>query len=340
MKQISCKYCETSAPEGADVQEAVANAMADNFHELQAWQDHRPVSEVYYLCDICYYANVEFVDPNNWKLPATPPQVAADEQEQKPTPIQEPSMETNQYELNAPTTFKPDQPYEQRTLFEMLPERERPARRISDLGPLACSDRELLAVLVGGKYQLEIAEAMIARYGSFHRINRMAAETLAEEIKNLTLATAIKVKAALAVAHRMFSTNAAEQVSDPGINSPADAANMVMYEMMALDKEQLWVIELDRRNRVQCITRLYSGSVSSSQVRIAEVFQHAIKIGASAIIPAHNHPSGDPTPSPDDVAITRAMVQAGKIMDIDVLDHVVIGQGRWVSLKERGLGFS
>jgi DNA repair protein RadC len=97
---------------------------------------------------------------------------------------------------------------------------------------------------------------------------------------------------------------------------------------------------LDRRNRVMEVVDLYRGSVSSSQIRVGEIFREAVRKNASAIIVAHNHPSGDPTPSPDDVAVTRAILQAGKMLDVDVLDHLVIGQGRWVSLKERGLGFS
>lgn len=126
----------------------------------------------------------------------------------------------------------------------------------------------------------------------------------------------------------------------PAINSPADAAALVAPEMELLDHEELFVMVLDRRNRVLQIVRLYSGSVSSSQVRIGEIFKPAIAQQGSAIIPIHNHPSGDPQPSPDDVALTRAMIQAGKLMDIEVLDHLVIGRGKWVSLKERGLGFS
>jgi len=126
----------------------------------------------------------------------------------------------------------------------------------------------------------------------------------------------------------------------PAINSPADAAALVAPEIENLDHEELFVIVLDRKNHVLQIVQLYKGSVSSSQVRIGEVFREAIRLNGSAIIPAHNHPSGDPTPSPDDVALTRAIVQAGKLLDIEVLDHVVIGLNKWVSLKERGLGFS
>ena len=96
---------------------------------------------------------------------------------------------------------------------------------------------------------------------------------------------------------------------------------------------------LDRRNKVMEVSEVYRGSVNSSQVRIGEVFKEAIRKNASGVVIVHNHPSGDPTPSPDDVAVTRAIVQAGKLLDVDVLDHLVIGQGKWVSMKERGLGF-
>jgi DNA repair protein RadC len=97
---------------------------------------------------------------------------------------------------------------------------------------------------------------------------------------------------------------------------------------------------LDSRNRVKSLVLLYKGSVNSSQVHVGEVFRQAIVENSPAIIIAHNHPSQDPTPSPDDVGLTRAIVQAGKLLDIEVLDHLIICQGRFVSLKERGLGFS
>jgi DNA repair protein RadC len=110
--------------------------------------------------------------------------------------------------------------------------------------------------------------------------------------------------------------------------------------MSNLEQEHLRVMVLDTRNRVLDIVEVYSGSVNSSQVHVGEVFVPALRRMAPAILVFHNHPSQDPTPSPDDVAVTRAIVAAGKLLDIDCLDHLVIGQGRWVSLKERGLGFS
>ena len=95
----------------------------------------------------------------------------------------------------------------------------------------------------------------------------------------------------------------------------------------------------DRMNRVLEIVEVYNGSVNSSQVRVGEIFKEAVRKNASAVIVIHNHPSRDPTPSPDDVAVTRAIVQAGKLLDVEVLDHIIIGQGKWVSVKERELGF-
>ncbi|MCX6083078.1 MAG: DNA repair protein RadC [Chloroflexi bacterium] len=227
--------------------------------------------------------------------------------------------------------------YTQSTLFESLPIRERPGTRISELGPQACTDYELLATVIGGKYQIEVAQTLISKYGDLYKIYNAHTSVLAREIKGLTEATAIKLKAALAIGLRMAKNPTVEK---PAINSPSDAAAIVQYEMGGLTAEELWVMCLDRRNRVLEIRHLYRGSVSSSQVRIGEIFELPIQIKASAIICMHNHPSGDPTPSPDDVALTRAIVQAGKLLDVDLLDHLVIAQGRWISLKERGLGFS
>ena len=125
----------------------------------------------------------------------------------------------------------------------------------------------------------------------------------------------------------------------PVIHSPKDAYEILKYFMNSLDHEELWVVNLDTRNRIMSMIALYKGSVNSSQVRVGEVFHQAVLDNSPGIIVAHNHPSGDPTPSPDDVAITRAIVNAGKLLDIEVLDHLVLGREHNVSLKERGLGF-
>ena len=98
-------------------------------------------------------------------------------------------------------------------------------------------------------------------------------------------------------------------------------------------------ILLNTRNKVLAVHTVYIGSLNTSMIRVGELFREAIRRSAAAIIVAHNHPSGDPSPSPEDVAVTKQVVEAGKLMDIDVLDHIVIGQGRWTSLKEKELGF-
>lgn len=124
------------------------------------------------------------------------------------------------------------------------------------------------------------------------------------------------------------------------IRSPADAAAVLMVEMGHLDQEELRTVLLDTKSRVLGIATIYRGSLNASMVRVGEVFKEAIRLNSAALIVAHNHPSSDPTPSPEDVLVTRQIVEAGKLLDVDVLDHLVIAQGKWVSLRERGLGFS
>ena len=236
--------------------------------------------------------------------------------------------DNNSLLLQSPSTY--EQP-----ILKTMPLREQPAYRITQ-DPTACNITELMAAVIGGAKQIELSQALLARFdGDIRRLYQAHPSELAK-VKGINQATAIRIKAAL---------NLGLRLSMPGdertaINSPADAAALVQAEMSLLEKEHLRTILLDRRNRVLEIVEIYQGSVSSSQVRVGEVFQAAISRHASALILIHNHPSGDPTPSPDDVAVTRAIVQAGKLLDIDLLDHLVIGQGKWVSLKERGLGFN
>ncbi len=121
--------------------------------------------------------------------------------------------------------------------------------------------------------------------------------------------------------------------------SPADAANLLMTDMMFLEQEQLRLILLDTRNRVISTPTIYKGSLNTSVIRVGELFRAALKENAAAFIAVHNHPSADPSPSPQDVAITRQIYQAGELLGIGLLDHVIIGQQRFVSMKERQLGF-
>lgn len=225
-------------------------------------------------------------------------------------------------------------PYDQPKL-KSLPLREQPAYRVSQ-NAAACNLTELLAAVIGGAKQIEIAQDLLARFdGDMRRLYQAHPAELAN-VKGISQVTAVRIKAALNLGLRMNLPNEER----PTINSPADAAALVQYKMGLLEKEHLRVILLDRRNRVLDIVEIYQGSVSSSQVRIGEIFRPAIQRLASAIVVCHNHPSSDNTPSPDDVAVTRAIVQAGKLLDIDVLDHLILSIHGFVSLKERGLGFS
>jgi DNA repair protein RadC len=123
------------------------------------------------------------------------------------------------------------------------------------------------------------------------------------------------------------------------VRSPADAAQLLMAEMALLDQEHLRLILLDTKNHVLSIPTVYVGSLNTSLIRVGELFRYALKENCAALIVVHNHPSGDPAPSPEDVIVTGKIVEGGKLLDIEVLDHLIIGRGRFVSLKERGLGF-
>jgi DNA repair protein RadC len=220
--------------------------------------------------------------------------------------------------------------------LKRLAEDQTPIYRICHLGPQACTFQELLAVLVGGGHQIEVAEALTGRWPT--PLELMAAPLVEiGEVHGIGPTRAARIKAAYELG-RLISITIPED--RPTIHSPADAAALVQYEMSILEQEELRTLILDTRNTVIDILGIYKGSLNSSQVRVGELFKEAIRRNAAAVIVVHNHPSGDPTPSPDDVALTRVVVEAGKLLDIEVLDHLVIGKGRWVSLKERRLGFS
>ncbi len=218
-------------------------------------------------------------------------------------------------------------------------ESERPRERLVHLGPQSLSSAELLAILlrvgVKGENAVQVGQRLLQTFGGISGLHRASFDEVCDQ-HGLAEAKTAQIKAAIELGRRMTVVSPDDQ---PSINSPADAANLVQYEMGALEQEELRVILLNTRNRVQKIETVYRGSLNSSQVRVGELFKDAIRRNAAAIIVVHNHPSGDPTPSPDDIAITRAIVEAGNLLDVQVLDHLVIGQGRFISLKERGLGF-
>jgi DNA repair protein RadC len=220
-----------------------------------------------------------------------------------------------------------------------LAEEERPRERLARLGAQSLTNAELIAILlrvgVEGENAVQVGQRLLQTFGGISGLHRVDfREACAEH--GLGPAKVSQIKAAIELGRRLTLESPEEK---PAIHSPADAAALVQFEMSALEQEELRVMLLDTRNRVQDILPVYRGSVNSSQVRIGELFKVAIRRNATSLVVIHNHPSGDPTPSPDDIAITRGIVQAGKLLDVEVLDHIVIGQGKFVSLKERGLGF-
>src|SRR4030042_5207690 len=217
---------------------------------------------------------------------------------------------------------------------------DRPRERLAKLGPQALSTAELLAILlrVGmvGETAVQVGQRLLQTFGGLTGIHRASFDELRNQ-KGIKLAKAAQIKAAIELGRRLVLESPEER---PIIHSPAEAAEMVQYEMSALEQEELRVMLLDTRNRVQHIETIYRGSVNSSQVRIAEIFKPAIRRNATNLIVIHNHPSGDPTPSPDDIAITRAILQAGELLDVKLLHHIIVGSGRVCFFKERGVGFA
>jgi len=217
---------------------------------------------------------------------------------------------------------------------------DRPRERLAALGAKALSNAELLAILIrtglAGLNAVQVSQKLIAQSGGLPGLHRMSYAVLKSQ-RGIGPAKAAQIKAAIELGRRLSAAVPEEKIK---IQSPEDAAALLLYEMSALEREHLRVLLLDTRNQLIRTVEVYRGSLNSSFIRVGEIFREAVREQAAAIILAHNHPSGDPTPSPEDVAVTRTIIEAGKILDIEVLDHIVIGQGRFVSLKARRLGFS
>jgi len=221
-----------------------------------------------------------------------------------------------------------------------LPSNERPRERLLRYGAGALSTAELLAIIlrtgVRDENVVRVSQRLLATFDNLSGLAQANTTELMAE-KGLGPAKASQLKAALELGRRLL-VEAPEQ--RPQVRSPADAANLLMSEMSLLEQEHLRTVLLDTKNRVLGTPTVYIGSLNTSLIRIGEMFREAVRTNCAALIVAHNHPSGDPTPSPEDVAVTRQIAEAGKLLDIEVLDHLIIGRQRFVSLKERGLGFS
>ena len=199
-----------------------------------------------------------------------------------------------------------------------LAESERPRERLGRLGPQALNTAELLAILlrVGlkGENAVQVGQRLLQTFGGLRGLHQASFDEMKSQ-RGLGAAKAAAITAAIELGRRLSFESPEER---PVINSPADAAALVQYEMSALEQEHFRVMLLNTRNQVLDIVELYHGSLNSSMIRVGEVFKPAVRRNAASVIIIHNHPSGDPTPSPDDIADTKAIVKAGKLLDIEV----------------------
>ncbi len=218
-----------------------------------------------------------------------------------------------------------------------LPTNERPRERLQHYGAGALSNAELIAILlrtgIKGENVLNLSNRLLLEHGGILGLSRVEFSELAA-MRGLGPAKASQLQAALELGRRLMLASPAQR---PQITSPTDAANMLMLEMGQLEQEHLRVVLLDTKHHVLSSPTIYKGNVNSAVIRVAEVMRPAVRVNATAMIVAHNHPSGDPTPSPEDVQVTRRIAEAASVFDIKLLDHIVIGNQRFVSLKERGL---
>jgi DNA repair protein RadC len=202
-----------------------------------------------------------------------------------------------------------------------MPESEKPRERLRNLGAQALSDAELLAILlrvgIEGLNVVQLAQQLLIEQRGWAGLQRASFEELSGR-RGMGEAKTAQLKAALEIGRRLLLTTNEERLQ---IRSPADAAQLMLIEMGHLDQEHLRAICLDTKNRVQKVHTIYVGSLNSSLVRVGEVFKEGIRLNSAALIVVHNHPSGDPTPSPEDVLVTRQIVEAGKLLDIEVLDR-------------------
>lgn len=224
-------------------------------------------------------------------------------------------------------------------LLDLICKDDLPRERLRKLGASALKTEELIAIILRtglrGENVLHLSERLLREKGGLPGLARLPFSELMST-KGLGAAKTTELQAVFELGRRLLVASPEER---PTIKSPADAANL-LSEMSALEQETMRTILLDTKNRVVAMPTIYRGSLHTTVIRVSELFREAVRQNCAALIVAHNHPSGDPTPSPEDVAVTGEIVKAGKILDIDVLDHVIIGAGtKFVSLKERGLGF-
>ena len=225
------------------------------------------------------------------------------------------------------------------TMIRDLPRTERPRERLRDAGPGALSNAELIAILLrtgsGGESVLALSTRMLSRFDGLSGMARVAYSELCS-LKGISEAKACQVLAAFELGRRLVSLSPEDRTI---IRSPRDVSLLLAAEMGFLEQEHLRVLLLSTKSEVRGIQEVYVGTVNASFIRVSEVLRPAVQANSPSIIVVHNHPSGDPSPSPEDILITRKIASAGQMLDIELLDHIIIGGQTYLSLKEKGLGF-
>ena len=220
-----------------------------------------------------------------------------------------------------------------------IPPPERPRERLSSRGPSGLTAAELIGLVWGSGSPrmgvVSLAEEALARFDGLIGLARASAPEI-EAIPGIGAAKSAQLLAAFELGRRQLADWPSGRWS---VRSPRDIADRLVLQMGRLEREELWVVLLNTKNLVLRVVPVYRGNVSASLVRVGELFQDAVRVGASGVILVHNHPSGDPTPSPDDLHLTAEALAAGRLLDIEVLDHLVVGHDAWVSLRDRGVAF-
>lgn len=217
-----------------------------------------------------------------------------------------------------------------------IPQEERPRERMKQYGAENLSNTELLAILlrtgVRGQSVIRVAEEILQKAGSLKALLEMKLEELSA-IRGVGEAKAIQIKAGLELGRRLSRQTLLDL---PKIRSPKDAAEFMMDSLRYLHQEHFIALFLNTKNRVIGQETIFIGTLNSSIVHPREVFREGIRKSAASIILVHNHPSGDPQPSKEDIDVTRRLVECGRLLGIEVLDHLIIGDGTYISLKEKG----
>ena len=218
-----------------------------------------------------------------------------------------------------------------------LPKPERPRERLKKLGPEALSAQELLALVIGRgipqKSVMNIAQELLAKFGNIKAISQATLEELSQ-IKGIGLAKAAQIKACFELGKRQ---ELELELEDIDVKNPQSVVKALQAKIKDKAKEHFKLILLNTRNKIIGISTVSIGTLDSSLVHPREVFKEAIAHNAYSVILAHNHPSGDPEPSEDDITITRRLIEAGKILGIEVTDHIIISKNGFFSFKEKGL---